>query len=216
MRRSKRLQRSWPIATLKASRSPPRTAGSWACCCEPMSTGTSRRKNEGSPEPRGTGSCLVWPRSSAAQLMTQLAPAVNYWFMLPACVIIAGVAVFCGISGATMLLPLFFVLFPLFGVPALTVPQAVGAALVLQVAAFGLAVYRYARCGLVRWDIVGSVAVISVPAAILGAVVAHVPVRVFRLLFAAGLVAIAPVLLRRRSPVPEGSGARLSLGQLGL
>ena len=45
---------------------------------------------------------------------------------------------------------------------------------------------------------------------------AHVPVRVFRLLFAAGLVAIAPVLLRRRSPVPEGSGARLSLGQLGL
>ena len=123
-----------------------------------MSTGTSRRKNEASPEPRGTGSCLAWRRPSGLQPVTQVAPAVNYWFMLPACVIIAGVAVFCGISGATMLLPLFFVLFPLFGVPALTVPQAVGAALVLQVAAFGLAVYRYARRGLARWDIVGRVA----------------------------------------------------------
>jgi uncharacterized membrane protein YfcA len=134
-------------------------------------------------------------------LMAPLAPAVDYWFMLPACVVIAWVAVFAGISGATMLLPLFFLLFPPFGVPALSLPEAVGASLVLQVAAFGPAVYRYARRGLVRWDIVRSVGMVSVPAAILGAVVApRVPVPAFRLLFAAGLIAIAPLLWRRRRP----------------
>src|SRR3989442_2868312 len=149
--------------------------------------------------------------------MAPLAPAVDYWFMLPACVVIASVAVFAGISGATMLLPLFFLLFPAFGVPALSLPQAVGASLVLQVAAFGLAVYRYARRGLVRWDVVRGVGMVSVPGAILGALVApRVPVPAFRLLFAAGLIAIAPLLWRRRPVASSPSNDRLSLGQVGL
>jgi uncharacterized membrane protein YfcA len=148
--------------------------------------------------------------------MTHLAPAVDYWFMLPACVIIASVAVFAGISGGTMLLPLFFLVFPTFGVPALSLPQAVGAALALQAATFGLAVFRYARRGLVRWDIVRRVALVSVPAALIGAIAApRVPLSIFRLLFAAGLIAIAPLLWRRR-----GRGAqqpfddRISPGQI--
>jgi len=146
-----------------------------------------------------------------------LAPAAAYWFMLPACVIIASVAVFAGISGATMLLPLFFLLFPAFGVPALSLRQAVGASLFLQVSAFGLAVYRYARRGLVRWDVVRGVGMVSVPAAILGAVVApRVPVPAFRLLFAAGLIATAPLLLRPRPIGPQPTGGRLSLPQMGL
>ena len=149
--------------------------------------------------------------------MDHLAPAVDYWFMLPACVIIASVAVFAGISGATMLLPLFFLIFPAFGVPALSLPQAVGASLSLQASAFGLAVYRYARRGLVRWDVVRGLGMVSVPAGILGAVVApRVPVPAFRLLFAAGLIALAPLLWRPRPIGPQPSDARLSLGQVGL
>src|SRR2546425_3747045 len=101
--------------------------------------------------------------------MAPLAPAVDYWFMLPACVVIASVAVFAGISGATLLLPLFFLLFPAFGVQALALPPAGGASLFLRVSAFGLAVYRYARRGLVRWDIVRGVGIVSGPAALLGA-----------------------------------------------
>lgn len=150
--------------------------------------------------------------------MAHLAPAADYWFMLPACVVIASVAIFVGISGATMLLPLFFLLFPHLGVPALDLPQAVSASLVLQVSAFGLAVYRYARQHLVRWDIVGRVGVVSVPAAVLGALLApRVPVAAFRLLFAAGLVAMAPLLWRGRRPAaPAAYRDRLSLAQVGL
>ncbi len=40
-----------------------------------------------------------------------------YWFMLPVCVAIAGVAMFSGISGAAMLIPVFLIGFPLLGVP---------------------------------------------------------------------------------------------------
>jgi uncharacterized membrane protein YfcA len=129
-----------------------------------------------------------------------MAAPAHYWFMFPACIAIAGVAIFAGISGATLLLPLFFLLFPVFGVQALTPPQAVGCALVLQISAFGLAVYRYATRGLVRWQLAAQVAKVSVPAALLGALVAPaVPLRAFRLVFAGGLLALIPSLLGRPS-----------------
>jgi uncharacterized membrane protein YfcA len=143
-----------------------------------------------------------------------LAPASEYWFMFPSCVMIAGASIFVGISGATLLLPLFFLLFPVFGVPALTPPQAVGAALVLQVFAFGLAVYRYARRGLVQWPLVRTVAALSVPAATAGALFSPlVPVAVFRLIFAAGLVAIVPSLWRPH-PRPGVLTGALTLRQV--
>lgn len=43
-----------------------------------------------------------------------------YWFMLPACILIASVAMFSGISGAALLTPLFLIGFPLLDVPRLT------------------------------------------------------------------------------------------------
>jgi hypothetical protein len=75
--------------------------------------------------------------------VTHPAPAFDHWLMFPSCVLIALVAIFAGISGASLLLPLFCLLFPRFGVPALTPTQAVGASLTRQLSAFGLAVYRY-------------------------------------------------------------------------
>ena len=59
-----------------------------------------------------------------------------YWFMLPACVIIASIAMFSGISGAAMLTPLFLIGFPLFGVPTLTAIQAIALALFLETGGF--------------------------------------------------------------------------------
>ena len=147
-----------------------------------------------------------------------LAAATHYWFMFPACVLIAGTAIFAGISGATLLLPLFFLLFPLLGVPALSPPQAVGAALVLQVSAFGLAVYRYTTRRLVRWDLVRRVGALSVPAAVLGALVSpHLPVAAFRLIFAGGLVCIVPSLWRQRTvAIDAAAPPTLGLGQVAL
>lgn len=49
-----------------------------------------------------------------------------YWFMLPVCVLIASAAMFSGISGAAMLLPVFLIGFPILGVPTLTTVAASG------------------------------------------------------------------------------------------
>ena len=150
--------------------------------------------------------------------MISLAPAVDYWFMFPACVAIASVAVFAGISGATLLLPLFFLLFPAFGVPALIPAQAVGAALCLQVSAFGLAVYRYTTRGLVLWPLVAQTAAVSIPAAVAGALIAPwVSVAAFRLVFAAGLVAVIPTLWRPRpAAMAPRAPQRLTAGEIAI
>jgi uncharacterized membrane protein YfcA len=103
-----------------------------------------------------------------------MAAPAQYWFMFPACIAIASVAIFAGISGATLLLPLFFLLFPVFGVPALTQPQAVGCAQVLQISAFGVGGVPLQTRGLVRWQLAAQVAKLFVPAAVLGALVAPV------------------------------------------
>lgn len=47
-----------------------------------------------------------------------------YWFMLPVCITVASVAMFSGISGAALLTPIFLIGFPLFGVPRLTIVEA--------------------------------------------------------------------------------------------
>ena len=74
---------------------------------------------------------------------------IVYWFMLPACVGIAGVAMFSGISGAARLIPLFLIGFPLLGAPQLTTVAAVGTALLLETSGFGMSVYRYLHFRLV-------------------------------------------------------------------
>lgn len=68
-----------------------------------------------------------------------------YWFMFPACILIAGIATFSGISGAALMPPFFLIGFPLMGIPALTTLAAIGAALFLETAGFGTGVYHYFR-----------------------------------------------------------------------
>ena len=70
-----------------------------------------------------------------------------YWFMLPACIVIAATATFSGISGAALMTPMFLLVFPLLHVPLLHVPllstvAGIGAALFLETAGFGAAVYQ--------------------------------------------------------------------------
>jgi hypothetical protein len=55
-----------------------------------------------------------------------------YWFMLPVCIAIASVAMFSGISGAALLIPVFLIGFPLLDVPRLTTVEAVGTSLLLE------------------------------------------------------------------------------------
>lgn len=72
-----------------------------------------------------------------------------YWFMLPVCVVVASVAMFSGISGAALLIPVFLIGFPLLNVPRLTTVAAVGTSLILETSGFGMGVARYLRMRLV-------------------------------------------------------------------
>ncbi len=70
-----------------------------------------------------------------------------YWFMFPACILIATVAMLTGISGTAMLTPFLILAFPLLGVPTLTPAQAVGMALFTEFFGFasGFLGYHFAR-----------------------------------------------------------------------
>lgn len=93
-----------------------------------------------------------------------------YWFMLPVCIGIASAAMFSGISGAAMLMPVFLIAFPLLGVPTLTTVAAVGMSLFLETSGFGTGVYRYLRRGLVDTVTARRLALVTVPAAIVGSI----------------------------------------------
>ncbi|MBW3591718.1 MAG: hypothetical protein KY393_07720 [Actinobacteria bacterium] len=73
-----------------------------------------------------------------------------YWFMLRVCLVVAGVAMFSGISGAALLTPVFLIGFPSMGVPRLTTVAAIGTSLLLETSGFGAGVYRYLKIRLVE------------------------------------------------------------------
>ncbi len=141
-------------------------------------------------------------------------PWLVYWFMLPVCIVIASAAMFSGISGAAMLMPVFLIGFPLLGVPTLTTVAAVGMSLFLETSGFGTGLYRYLRRGLVDTVTARRLAVVTVPAAILGAVAARwVPPDGLRIGYGVLMLGLAVVLLQEAGrgeddaePAPTGPG----------
>ncbi len=96
-----------------------------------------------------------------------------YWFMFPACIVIAATATFSGISGAALLTPLFLIGFPLLGVPRLTAVEAIATSLFLEAAGFGTGVYRYMRMRLADLGTARVLIAVTLPLGTLGAILAH-------------------------------------------
>lgn len=120
-----------------------------------------------------------------------------YWFMLPACIIIASVAMFSGISGAAMLIPVFLIGFPLFDVPRLTTVEAIGTSLFLETSGFGTGLYRYFRRRLVDSATAWRLIALTLPLGMLGALAsAHAPVQALRLGYGVAMVGLAVLLVR--------------------
>jgi len=120
-----------------------------------------------------------------------------YWFMLPVCVAIAAVAMFSGISGAALLIPVFLVGFPLLGVPRLTTIEAVGTSLLLETSGFGTGVVRYMRLRLVDTATARSIIAVTLPLGAIGAIAArHAPVQALRLGYGAAMLGLAWLLSR--------------------
>ena len=125
-----------------------------------------------------------------------------YWFMLPVCIAIAGVAMFSGISGAAMLIPVFLIGFPLLGVPQLTTVEAIGTSLLLETSGFGTGLYRYFRLRLV--DISNRVAADRHSRFRSGCsgrfASAQAPVQALRLGYGVAMVGLALLLVREARP----------------
>ena len=123
-----------------------------------------------------------------------------YWFMLPVCVCVASIAMFSGISGAALLMPVFLFGFPLMGAPAMSTVSAIGMSLFLETSGFGTGVYRYVRSRLVDWKTVSTLAIVTVPLGIMGAMLARLaPVYLLRGMYGMVMVGLAVVLWRHRS-----------------
>ena len=118
-----------------------------------------------------------------------------YWFMLPVCIAIASVAMFSGISGAALLIPVFLIGFPLLDVPRLTTVEAVGTSLLLEASGFGTGVARYARMRLIDTVTARKIILVALPLGALGAIASrHAPVQVLRLGYGAAMLGLAWLL----------------------
>ncbi|HCN82918.1 MAG TPA: hypothetical protein DIT07_04760 [Sphingobacteriaceae bacterium] len=122
--------------------------------------------------------------------------------MFPACIIIAGVAIFSGISGAALMTPFFILGFPLLHIPTLTTVAAIGAALFLETAGFGTGVYHYYRMHLADLRTTRLLLFITIPLGVAGAILAHfAPANLLRIVYGIAMVAVAGMLLKKENRI---------------
>ncbi|MEM9401459.1 MAG: sulfite exporter TauE/SafE family protein [Pseudomonadota bacterium] len=98
----------------------------------------------------------------------------QYWFMFPVAIGVATCAMLSGIGGAALFTPIFVLLFPLLGpdyVLSSTV-AAIAAALITQTFGFLSGFIGYQRRGLIDNGLARRMLVISVPVAMVGALIA--------------------------------------------
>ena len=98
-----------------------------------------------------------------------------YWFVLPIATMVATTAMLSGIGGAALFTPIFIVIFPLLGpqYPLGSTVAAIGTALLTETFGFTSGFVGYYRKGLIDFRLALRFLKISVPVAILGALVAH-------------------------------------------
>jgi hypothetical protein len=126
---------------------------------------------------------------------------LTYWYLFPIAIAIAFIANGAGIGGATFFTPLFILVLGLE-------PQvAVGVALITEVFGFASGVSAHARARTIDWKVARMLAVVSVPAAVVGSLVAgFISPDVLKVLLGLGLLVIAVAFIRH-SDVQEEAAA---------
>jgi uncharacterized membrane protein YfcA len=128
-----------------------------------------------------------------------------YWFMFPVSIVVATCAMLSGIGGAALFTPIFILVFPLLGeeyVLASTM-TAVAAALFTQTFGFLSGFIGYYRRKLIDYQLARRILRISIPVAILGAVVAnYVPGSVLVASYSILVAVLAYVMWR--NPIKPG------------
>lgn len=120
-----------------------------------------------------------------------------YWFMFPACILIASVAMLTGISGTAMLTPFLILVFPILNVPTLTPGQAVGMALLTEFFGFASGVVGYRRAHLIDYKTGWRLAAVAVPTMIVFSLVSQlVSSDVLRVAYGVMMLGLSAYLFR--------------------
>lgn len=118
-----------------------------------------------------------------------------YWWMAPVSVFVATAAMSFGVGGAVLFSPVFVVVFPLVGVPALSPATAFGAALMTELVGFSSGLVGYQRKGFVHWDSVRRIVWFSIPLAVIATFGKRlIPAWILLLSFAVGMFGLAAYL----------------------
>lgn len=126
--------------------------------------------------------------------------SLEFWYMLPAAILIATVAMASGVEGATFFSPLFILAL------GLSPEVAIATGLVTEVFGFGSGLYAYARRRLIDYRLAGSLLLVTVPLALVGVWIAGlVEADVLKAVLGVGLFAVALSFLR--SPSAESAAA---------
>ena len=98
-----------------------------------------------------------------------------YWFMFPVSMLVATTAMLTGIGGAALFMPIFVLIFPLLGpeYPLASPVAAIAVALLTKTFGFSSGFVGYYRKRLIDFALSKSFLVVSVPAGIAGALLAH-------------------------------------------
>ncbi len=104
-----------------------------------------------------------------------------YWFMLPVSMLVATIAMLSGIGGAALFTPIFIIIFPLLGPQYLleSTVAAIGTALLTETFGFSSGFIGYYRKRIVDFALAFKFSRVSVPVAILGALVAPMMAEAF-------------------------------------
>ena len=138
-----------------------------------------------------------------------------YWFMFPACIAIATIAMMSGISGAALLSPAIIIGFPLIGVPTIATGAAIGMSLFTEFFGFGSGVVGYARRKLIDYRTVRILAFVAVPVAAVASFVSQeIEPSILKGIYGVMMVPLAVILWRQaaeqlrpgtRNPNPQYS-----------
>jgi uncharacterized membrane protein YfcA len=128
-----------------------------------------------------------------------------YWFMLPVSIGVATCAMLSGIGGAALFTPIFVLLFPLLGPEYVLASTfaAISTALLTQTFGFLSGFIGYYRRRMIDFELAIRFIKISVPIAVVGALVAHavhdgILIAAYAVLVF--ILAIGMLFLRRRQP----------------
>lgn len=140
---------------------------------------------------------------------------VQYWFMFPVSIGIATTAMLSGIGGAALFIPIFVIIFPVLGPEyPLTTAAAIGSALLTEVFGFSSGFVGYYRKRLIDFRSAIPFLMVSVPIAIIGAILLATLKEqevILKGAYALLMLALCPMILRHTPPekivAPQSAGA---------